>query len=239
MRQVSAKAAKKYEARQVARFHKWRQKRPGLIPRMLDFLTRPVVYLFRRIIPHGIAGGAVASVLTLWVTFLPCFAFVFLGAPLIERLAENRRLAGSLAAITATVVGVIANLALWFGLRVVFADGSRIVFRLSGTGTEGATLRVYVERYEPDTAKQDQSPQDALADLIGIAGNLADIAGRTGRSSRPSRTALCIWPEKPTPRTPAIARGAFVRRSPIAANIAARQTSGSCSDQSGRGWSGR
>jgi chromate transporter len=71
---------------------------------------------------HGIAGGVAASVLTLWVTFLPCFAFVFLGAPLVERLAENRRLAASLAAITATVVGVIANLALWFGLRVLFAD---------------------------------------------------------------------------------------------------------------------
>jgi len=71
---------------------------------------------------HGIAGGVAASVLTLWVTFLPCFAFVFLGAPLVERLAENRRMAASLAAITATVVGVIANLALWFGLRVLFAD---------------------------------------------------------------------------------------------------------------------
>jgi chromate transporter len=71
---------------------------------------------------HGIAGGVVASALTLWVTFLPCFAFVFLGAPLVERLAENRRLAASLAAITATVVGVIANLALWFGLRVLFAE---------------------------------------------------------------------------------------------------------------------
>jgi EcsC protein family len=53
MRQVSAKAAKKHEARQVARFHKWRRKRPGLIVRTLDFLTRPVVYLFRRIIPHS------------------------------------------------------------------------------------------------------------------------------------------------------------------------------------------
>jgi len=70
---------------------------------------------------HGIAGGIAASALTLWVTFLPCFAFVFLGAPLVERLAENRRLAASLAAITATIVGVIANLAMWFGLRVLFA----------------------------------------------------------------------------------------------------------------------
>ena len=68
----------------------------------------------------GLAGGVVASALTLWVTFVPCFAFVFLGAPLIERLQANRALSAALAAITAAVVGVIANLAVWFGLRVLF-----------------------------------------------------------------------------------------------------------------------
>jgi len=70
----------------------------------------------------GIAGGIIGTALTLWVTFAPCFAFVFLGAPAVERLRENRALSGALAAITAAVVGVIANLALWFGLRVLFAD---------------------------------------------------------------------------------------------------------------------
>jgi chromate transporter len=68
----------------------------------------------------GVAGGVVASVLTLWVTFAPCFVFVFLGAPLIERLQANRRLSGALAAITASVVGVVANLAVWFALQVLF-----------------------------------------------------------------------------------------------------------------------
>jgi chromate transporter len=68
----------------------------------------------------GVPGGIVASALTLWVTFVPCFAFVFLGAPLVERLQANKALSGVLAAITAAVVGVIANLALWFGLRVLF-----------------------------------------------------------------------------------------------------------------------
>ncbi len=72
--------------------------------------------------PSGLAGGAVAALLTLWVTFAPCFAFVFLGAPAIERIREKRALAAALTAITAAVVGVIANLALWFGLRVVFAE---------------------------------------------------------------------------------------------------------------------
>ncbi len=70
---------------------------------------------------HGLAGGVLASLLTLWVTFLPSLAFVFAGAPLVERIAENKVLRGALAAVTAAVVGVIANLALWFGLHVVFA----------------------------------------------------------------------------------------------------------------------
>ena len=65
----------------------------------------------------------------------------------------------------------------------MFEGGSRIVFRLSGTGTAGATLRVYIERYEPDEARQDQETQDALADLIRIADELAGIRERTGRDA--------------------------------------------------------
>ena len=70
---------------------------------------------------HGIAGGVAASALTLWATFLPCFTFVFLGAPLVEQLAENKRLAAALAAVTASVVGVIANLSVWFAFHALFA----------------------------------------------------------------------------------------------------------------------
>lgn len=68
----------------------------------------------------GLAGGVAGSVLTLWVTFVPCFAFVFLGAPVIERLQGRRSLSAALAAVTAAVVGVVANLAAWFALRVLF-----------------------------------------------------------------------------------------------------------------------
>jgi chromate transporter len=68
----------------------------------------------------GIQGGIAASALTLWVTFAPCFTFVFLGAPLIERLQNNRTLSGALTAITASVVGVVANLAVWFSLHSLF-----------------------------------------------------------------------------------------------------------------------
>ncbi len=69
------------------------------------------------------------------------------------------------------------------GIRVVFSDGSRIVYRLSGTGTEGATLRVYIERFEPDPGKHDQDTQAALADLIRLADQIAGITLRTGRSA--------------------------------------------------------
>ncbi len=66
------------------------------------------------------------------------------------------------------------------GIRIGFTDGSRIVFRLSGTGTQGATLRVYVESYEPDAAKQNLDPQEALGTLIAIADEVAQIRTLTG-----------------------------------------------------------
>ncbi|OQM75174.1 alpha-D-glucose phosphate-specific phosphoglucomutase [Manganibacter manganicus] len=67
------------------------------------------------------------------------------------------------------------------GIRVHFEGGSRVVFRLSGTGTEGATLRVYIEHYEPPTGKLDKDTQKALADLIAAADDIAGIARHTGR----------------------------------------------------------
>jgi phosphoglucomutase len=67
------------------------------------------------------------------------------------------------------------------GVRIVFTDGSRIVYRLSGTGTEGATLRVYLERFEPDPARHHLEPQSALAGLIAVADEIARIKTRTGR----------------------------------------------------------
>jgi phosphoglucomutase len=67
------------------------------------------------------------------------------------------------------------------GVRIIFANGSRIVFRLSGTGTQGATLRVYLERFEGE--RIDEAPQEALADLIAIANEVGEIAARTERSA--------------------------------------------------------
>ena len=74
--------------------------------------------------PGGLSpllAGVLGSVITVWVTFVPCFLWIFLGAPYIEALRQSRPLRAALAAITAAVVGVIINLSLWFGLHVVFA----------------------------------------------------------------------------------------------------------------------
>jgi chromate transporter len=73
--------------------------------------------------PPGIdplSSAVIGAALTTWVTFVPCFLWIFLGAPYVERLRQNKALSGALSAITAAVVGVILNLAIWFGLHVVF-----------------------------------------------------------------------------------------------------------------------
>jgi phosphoglucomutase len=66
------------------------------------------------------------------------------------------------------------------GVRILFADGSRIVFRLSGTGTVGATLRIYLEAFEPDAARHSLDAQEILADLIAIAMEISELRRRTG-----------------------------------------------------------
>jgi phosphoglucomutase len=66
------------------------------------------------------------------------------------------------------------------GIRIIFENGSRIVYRLSGTGTEGATLRIYLERYERDPANHGQDPQDALKALIDLAEQLGEVKKRSG-----------------------------------------------------------
>ena len=69
------------------------------------------------------------------------------------------------------------------GVRILLEDGSRVVFRLSGTGTEGATLRLYLERYVADPLLHGIPAQDALAPLIMLAEEVARIAAFTGRAA--------------------------------------------------------
>jgi len=78
---------------------------------------------------HGAGGwplGIAAAAVTLWVTFVPCFLWIFAGAPYVDRLAGFPRLSAALDAVTAAVVGVILNLSLWFAAHVAFAEVGRI-----------------------------------------------------------------------------------------------------------------
>jgi chromate transporter len=88
---------------------------------------------------HGelspLASALIASVLVTWVTFVPCFLWIFLGAPYLERLLYNRSLNAALTAVTAAVVGVILNLAVWFSLNTLFG-------RLEEVRTYGLRLLV-------------------------------------------------------------------------------------------------
>ena len=74
---------------------------------------------------HGpldpVLAGTLGGLLTTWVTFTPCFLWIFFGAPFVEALRANKALAAALGAVTAAVVGVILNLAVWFALQVLFA----------------------------------------------------------------------------------------------------------------------
>jgi chromate transporter len=73
-------------------------------------------------------AATLGAVLTTWVTFMPCFLWIFAGAPFVERMRGNKALSAALTAITAAVVGVILNLALWFGIHTLFAQVRAVPF---------------------------------------------------------------------------------------------------------------
>ena len=79
-------------------------------------------------------GGVIGASLAAWATFVPSFVWIFAGAPFVEKLRQNKILSAALSAITAAVVGVILNLALWFGLHVLFADVGNIALLSRATG---------------------------------------------------------------------------------------------------------
>jgi chromate transporter len=94
---------------------------PGPLILVLQFVGFLAAFRDPGALPPLLAG-TLGALLTLWVTFLPCFAWIFLGAPYAERLRANRALSAALVAVTAAVVGVIANLALWFATHSLFAE---------------------------------------------------------------------------------------------------------------------
>jgi chromate transporter len=92
---------------------------PGPLIMVLQFVGFMAAYRAPGSWPPLLAGAA-GGLLTVWVTFSPCFLWIFLGAPYIERLRGNKALTGALSAITAAVVGVILNLAFWFAIHTIF-----------------------------------------------------------------------------------------------------------------------
>jgi chromate transporter len=94
---------------------------PGPLILVLQYVGFMAAYRDPGLLPPWLAG-TLAAMLTLWVTFAPCFLWIFLGAPYVERLRANRGLNAALSAITAAVVGVILNLAVWFALHTIFGD---------------------------------------------------------------------------------------------------------------------
>jgi chromate transporter len=92
---------------------------PGPLIMVTQFVGFMAAFRHATGLPPMLAG-TLGGFLTTWVTFLPCFLWIFLGAPYVERLRGNRALASALAAVTAAVVGVILNLGLWFGLHSLF-----------------------------------------------------------------------------------------------------------------------
>ena len=94
---------------------------PGPLVIVLQFVGFLAAYRDPGFLPPLLAG-ALGGLLTTWVTFAPCFLWIFLGAPFVEKLRGDLALAGALAAITAAVVGVILNLAIWFAIHVLFRE---------------------------------------------------------------------------------------------------------------------
>lgn len=94
---------------------------PGPLILVLQFVGFLAAFRAPGALPPLVAGG-LGALLTVWVTFAPCFMWIFLGAPYLEALRGNKALSAALGAITAAVVGVILNLALWFALHVVFRE---------------------------------------------------------------------------------------------------------------------
>ena len=129
-----AYAVLSYMAQAAVEQHGW-LKAPEMIdglglaettPGPLILVTQFVGYLAASREMGSIWGGLTGAVVTLWMTFAPCFLWIFAGAPYIEYIGKLPRLSGALAAITAAVVGVILNLSIWFGLHVLFGKVNRM-----------------------------------------------------------------------------------------------------------------
>jgi chromate transporter len=98
---------------------------PGPLIMVLQFVGFMAAYRDPGTLSPMVAG-TLGGLLATWVTFTPCFLWIFLGAPFVEVLRGNKGLAGALTAITAAVVGVILNLSIWFALHTVFRETTEV-----------------------------------------------------------------------------------------------------------------
>jgi chromate transporter len=134
-----AYAALSYIAQEAVEKHHWlsagqmmdglglAETTPGPLILVLQFTAFMAAYQ-RTNAANPLLAGVVGSLIMLWSTFVPCFLWIFVGAPYIENLRRNKRLSAALRAITAAVVGVVMNLAVWFGLHVIFGSVSERTF---------------------------------------------------------------------------------------------------------------
>jgi chromate transporter len=126
-----------YVAQQAVEYYHWLQPRemldglgmaettPGPLIMVLQFVGFMAAYRDPGSLPPMLAA-TLGGLLATWVTFMPCFLWIFVGAPYIEKLRGNKGLSGALGAITAAVVGVILNLSIWFALHTLFRDATRV-----------------------------------------------------------------------------------------------------------------
>ena len=94
---------------------------PGPLIMVTQFVGFLAAFRDAGALPQLVAA-TLGAILTTWVTFMPCFLWIFAGAPFVEQLRGNRTLSAALSAITAAVVGVILNLAVWFAIHTLFQD---------------------------------------------------------------------------------------------------------------------
>ena len=144
-------------------------------------------------------AGTLGGLLTTWVTFTPCFLWIFLGAPFIEGLRGNKALSGALSAITAAVVGVILNLAVWFALHTWFREARPVrgpgagvrragagVARSLGAGAvrgRGRRDLPVQGRHDPDPARLCGGGRRAALGGRGMTNRLGGV--KSSRTSQP------------------------------------------------------
>ncbi|MGD9975646.1 MAG: chromate efflux transporter [Desulfatirhabdiaceae bacterium] len=115
-------------------------------PGPLIMVTQYAGFLAAWNLPGGLdplMAGVIGALLTTYVTFLPCFFFIFAGAPFIEAMAGNQRLQAALTGVTAAVVGVVLNLAVWFGHKVLLPNGGLDIFAVASAVVSLALLQKY------------------------------------------------------------------------------------------------